>query len=41
VVEDGSPDDMFNHAKSERTRTFLGKISELYGSQEGKKKSKA
>ena len=40
IVEEGSPDQLFRHAKSERTREFLGKIGELYGKKEGTKKKK-
>ncbi len=31
VVESGTPDQMFNHPKFDRTREFLWKITELYG----------
>mgnify|MGYP001766016335 CR=1 FL=1 len=31
VVEEGTPEQMFTHPRYERTREFLGKISELYG----------
>ncbi len=34
VVEEGSPDQMFTHPHFDRTREFLGKISELYGKHE-------
>jgi len=34
IVEEGSPDEMFNHPKYDRTREFLWKISELYGKKE-------
>lgn len=34
VVEEGSPDDLFYHAKYDRTREFLWKITELYGKKE-------
>ncbi len=34
IVEEGSPDEMFNRPKYERTRSFLWKISELYGDME-------
>ena len=34
IVEEGSPDEMFNRPKYERTRSFLWKISELYGDTE-------
>ena len=27
IVEQGTPDEVFNHPKSERTRAFLGKVS--------------
>ena len=27
IVEQGSPDEVFNHPKSERTRAFLGEVS--------------
>lgn len=40
IVEQGSPEDLFQHAKSERTRAFLGKIGELYGGKEGGRKKK-
>jgi polar amino acid transport system ATP-binding protein len=40
IVEEGSPDQLFRHAKSERTREFLGKIGDLYGKKEGAKKKK-
>ncbi|NLE84342.1 MAG: amino acid ABC transporter ATP-binding protein [Chloroflexi bacterium] len=32
IVEEGSPDEMFNYPKFPRTREFLWKITELYGS---------
>jgi polar amino acid transport system ATP-binding protein len=31
IVEEGSPDDLFNRPKFQRTREFLWKITELYG----------
>jgi polar amino acid transport system ATP-binding protein len=31
IVEEGSPEHMFTHPQYDRTREFLGKISELYG----------
>ena len=34
IVEEGSPDEMFNHPRYERTREFLWKITELYGKKE-------
>ena len=34
IVEQGSPDEMFNHPKFDRTREFLWKITELYGKKE-------
>jgi len=34
IVEEGSPDEMFNHPKFDRTREFLWKITELYGKKE-------
>jgi polar amino acid transport system ATP-binding protein len=34
IVEEGTPDEMFNRPKYERTRAFLWKISELYGEME-------
>ena len=34
IVEEGSPDEMFNHPKFDRTREFLCKITELYGKKE-------
>ena len=34
IVEEGSPDEMFNHPKFPRTREFLWKITELYGKKE-------
>ena len=34
IVEEGSPDEMFNRPKFDRTRAFLWKISELYGDKE-------
>ncbi|MFM8320024.1 MAG: amino acid ABC transporter ATP-binding protein [Chloroflexota bacterium] len=37
IVEEGSPEDLFEHAKVARTREFLWKITELYG----KKKDQA
>ena len=37
VAEEGPPDELFFHAKHERTREFLWKITELYGKQDQKK----
>jgi len=34
IVEEGSPNEMFNHPKFDRTREFLWKITELYGKKE-------
>lgn len=34
IVEEGSPDEMFNRPKFARTREFLWKITELYGTKE-------
>ena len=39
IVEEGSPDEMFNHPKFDRTREFLWKITELYGKKEKEAKS--
>lgn len=36
IVEDGSPEEMFEHPQHARTREFLWKISELYGKKEKK-----
>jgi ABC-type polar amino acid transport system ATPase subunit len=36
IVEEGSPEDLFENAHFPRTREFLGKISELYGKKEKK-----
>lgn len=36
IIEEGSPEELFEHAKFPRTREFLGKISELYGKKEKK-----
>jgi len=36
IVEEGSPEELFEHAHFPRTREFLGKISELYGKKEKK-----
>ncbi|GAB4475244.1 MAG: amino acid ABC transporter ATP-binding protein [Anaerolineales bacterium] len=36
IVEQGSPEDLFEHPQHTRTREFLGKISELYGKKEKK-----
>lgn len=41
IVEEGSPDDLFYHPKHDRTREFLGKITELYGRKEKEKGGKA
>jgi len=34
IVEQGTPQDLFYHPKSDRTREFLWKITELYGKKE-------
>lgn len=34
IVEQGPPDDLFEHPQQVRTREFLGKITELYGKKE-------
>lgn len=34
VVEEGSPEDLFEHPKHNRTREFLWKITELYGKKD-------
>lgn len=34
IVEEGSPDDLFQHPRHDRTREFLWKITELYGKKE-------
>ena len=34
IVEEGSPEDLFDHPMHERTREFLWKITELYGKKE-------
>ncbi|MDT8380970.1 MAG: amino acid ABC transporter ATP-binding protein [Brevefilum sp.] len=34
IVEEGSPEDLFNRPKFQRTREFLWKITELYGKKE-------
>ena len=39
IVEQGSPDDLFNHPQHDRTREFLWKITELYGNKEKQKAS--
>jgi len=36
IVEQGSPDDLFERPRYPRTREFLWKISELYGKKEKK-----
>ena len=36
IIEEGSPEDMFERPKNERTRQFLSKISELHGKKERK-----
>ena len=41
IVEEGNPNDLFNHPKFDRTREFLWKITELYGKHEGEKGSEA
>jgi len=33
IIESGSPNQMFNHPKIERTKEFLGRISTLYGEE--------
>jgi polar amino acid transport system ATP-binding protein len=38
IVEEGSPDDMLYHPVHERTKVFLGKITELYGKKEDEAK---
>jgi polar amino acid transport system ATP-binding protein len=40
IVEEGKPNDLFNHPKFDRTREFLWKITELYGKHEGEKAAK-
>jgi polar amino acid transport system ATP-binding protein len=35
IVEEGTPDELFYHARFDRTREFLWKITELYGKHEG------
>jgi ABC-type polar amino acid transport system ATPase subunit len=40
IVEEGSPNALFQHARSARTREFLGKIGELYGKKERVKRKK-
>jgi polar amino acid transport system ATP-binding protein len=40
IVEEGSPNQLFQHAQSARTREFLGKIGDLHGKKEGTKKKK-
>jgi polar amino acid transport system ATP-binding protein len=40
IVEEGSPTQLFQHARSARTREFLGKIGDLHGKKEGTKKKK-
>jgi polar amino acid transport system ATP-binding protein len=37
VVEEGSPEDLFEHPKHNRTREFLWKITELYGKKDKEK----
>jgi polar amino acid transport system ATP-binding protein len=37
IVEQGSPDELFNHPQHDRTREFLWKITELYGNKEKQK----
>jgi len=39
IVEQGSPDDMLNRPKFDRTREFLGKITELFGKKEELRKA--
>jgi polar amino acid transport system ATP-binding protein len=36
IVEEGSPEDLFERPKNERTHQFLSKISELHGKKESK-----
>jgi ABC-type polar amino acid transport system ATPase subunit len=36
IVEQGKPEDLFEHPQHNRTREFLGKITELYGKKEKK-----
>ncbi|MEA4813157.1 MAG: amino acid ABC transporter ATP-binding protein [Anaerolineaceae bacterium] len=36
IIEEGTPEDLFEHPKFPRTREFLWKISELYGKTEKK-----
>ncbi|NOH01625.1 MAG: amino acid ABC transporter ATP-binding protein [Chloroflexi bacterium] len=36
IVEQGAPDDLFEHPQHARTREFLWKITELYGKKEKK-----
>jgi ABC-type polar amino acid transport system ATPase subunit len=40
IVEQGSPDELFNHPVHDRTREFLWKITELYGNKEKQKGGK-
>lgn len=35
IIENGTPNQMFNNPKIKRTKEFLGKISSLYGKEEG------
>jgi ABC-type polar amino acid transport system ATPase subunit len=41
IVEKGSPDDLLNRPRFDRTREFLGKITELYGKKEELRKGQA
>jgi polar amino acid transport system ATP-binding protein len=36
IVEEGTPEDMFEHPKNERTHQFLSKISDLHGKTDSK-----
>jgi polar amino acid transport system ATP-binding protein len=36
IVEEGTPDELFDHPKNERTRQFLSKFAELHGKAETK-----
>ena len=40
IVEQGSPQDLFEHPQNQRTREFLWKITELYGNKEKEKGGK-
>ena len=41
IVEEGAPDDLFDHPQHNRTREFLWKITELYGKKEKEKAGKS